>query len=453
LINEINLIIEKQRNFFNSGKTKDLNFRKDNLKKLYDLILKYEDKIYEALKNDLNKSKYESYMTEIGFTLAEITYLKKNLNKFAKVKKVKTPLTQFKAKSYIYPEPYGVVLIISPWNYPFQLSLAPLAGAIASGNCAIIKPSEYSSNTTEVLKELINTHFLEDYIKVIDGDVTVSQNLLDQRFDYIFFTGSEKVGKIVMEKASKYLTPVTLELGGKSPCIVHNDANLKIAARRIAFGKFLNAGQTCVAPDYILVQEDVKNELINKLIEEIKLMFNNPIDYPKIINENRFNHLLNLIKDQEIIYGGKIDKETLQIAPTLLNNVSFNSQVMQEEIFGPILPIITYKNIVDVIETLIDMPKPLALYLFTKSKQVEELVLKNISFGGGCINDTIVHLATSYLPFGGVGSSGLGSYHGKYSFETFSHYKSIMKKSTIIDFKLRYPPFSKSLKILKKLLK
>lgn len=445
-------IFQKQKAFFNTGKTKDIQFRKMQLLKLYDTVKKYDDVLLVALKKDLNKSEYEAYMTEIGYTLLEISTMIKGLNKWSKPKKVRTPISMFPAKSYIYKEPYGVTLIISPWNYPFQLAIVPLAGAMAAGNCAIIKPSEYSSNISKVINKMLSECFNDEYIKVIEGDKEISQKLLEQKFDYIFFTGSENVGKIIMQAAAKNLTPVTLELGGKSPCFVDKNVNINLAAKRIVWGKFINAGQTCVAPDYILVDEESKEELIKHLIKHIKEMFSIGDTYPKIINENRFHHLMNLLKNEEIIYGGKGYLETLHIEPTLLDKVSWDSPIMQEEIFGPIIPIITYSSLEEVVSKVNNMPKPLSLYLFTNSPQTKKYILNQLSFGGGCINDTIVHLATPYLPFGGVGSSGMGSYHGQASFDTFSHQKSIMKRGKI-DVPLRYPPFKKSTKLLRKFLK
>lgn len=451
---DFNLILLKQRNFFASNKTKDINFRKKQLKKLYYVVKKYEKKLLDALNKDLNKSEFEAYMSEVGFVLSEIRYIEKNLKKWSKAKKVRTPLTQFPGKSYIYSEPYGVCLIISPWNYPFQLTIAPLVGAIAAGNCAIIKPSEYSFNTSKIISMIIKECFDDKYISVIEGGGEVSQSLLKQKFDYIFFTGSEFVGKIVMEAAAKHLTPVTLELGGKSPCIVDGTAKLKLAAKRIIWGKFLNCGQTCVAPDYLLVAKSVKDELINYLKIYINQLFPFPNEYyPKIINKKHYNRLLSLMDSGTIIIGGKGRSDFNQIEPTILDNVSWDSKIMHEEIFGPILPIITFDTISGVIEKIKNRPKPLALYVFTNSKNNEQLILNNISYGGGCINDTIVHLASPYLPFGGVGNSGIGSYHGKASFDTFSHYKSIMKRPNRLDINLRYPPFNKPLNILKKFLK
>lgn len=443
-------VLDRQKAFFATQETKSLHFRMRTLKKLYQLIIDNEEAFYDALKKDLYKSRYEAYMTEIGLTLSEITYFLKNLKKLSKIKRVKTPLTQFMAKSYIYKEPYGVVLIMSPWNYPVLLSLVPLIGAIAAGNCVILKPSETSKNTSNLLTKLINNNFSSDFITVIEGGVEVSQELLVHKFNYIFFTGSSRVGKIVMEAATKHLTPVTLELGGKSPCIVMRDADLELTAKRIVWGKMLNNGQTCVAPDYILVDENIKDELIEKLIKYIKLFSN---DRAHFINEAALTRMQSLLDKQKIIYGGKVEKDKLQMEFTLVDEASLDSRLMQEEIFGPILPVLSFTKLDDVIAIINKNKEPLALYLFTKTKEIKDYILKSLVFGGGCINDTIVHLSTAYLPFGGVGISGMGHYHGKASFDTFTHDKSIIERLYGFDLKAKYPPFSKSLKLLKKVLK
>ena len=447
-------IINKQNNFFKKGITKDINYRINSLKKLYQAIIDNEDKILQALKNDLHKSSYEAYMTEVGFTLNEISYLLKHTKKWTKRKRVKTSITNFPASSYIYPEPYGITLIMSPWNYPFQLTIVPLAASIAAGNCCIVKPSNYAKYTSKVMKEIINDTFSEEYIAVVEGGREANTNLLQEKFDYIFFTGSVAVGKVVMEAAAKHLTPVTLELGGKSPCIVDESANIELAAKRIVWGKFINAGQTCVAPDYLLVNENIKDELINRLKKYIDQFYggDNFLDtYPKIINEHHFKRLKELLKNEQVIYGGKSKGE--YIFPTLVDNVSLSSPLMKEEIFGPILPIIAYQKIDDVIKIVSNFPKPLALYLFTTSPKIEAAIINNVSFGGGCINDPLVHLNSSTLPFGGVGESGMGSYHGKASFDTFTHYKSIMKRKNNFDMRLKYPPYHDNLKVIKRILK
>lgn len=444
---EIKELINKQRKFYSSNISKDLKFRIQNLKLLKSIIIKYEKEIQEALRLDLGKSETEAYMTEIGMVLDEIKYNIKHLAKWAKKKYVSTPLSQFPARSYRIPEPRGLVLIISPWNYPFLLSIQPLIGAIAAGNCVIIKPSEYSVNTSKLLKKILTEIYSEAYVTVVLGEKEVAQELLKEKFDYIFYTGSTKIGKIVMESAAKNLTPVTLELGGKSPCIVDEKCNVELAAKRIAYGKILNSGQTCVAPDYVFVHQNVKEQFLNCLIKYLKNFLGenalNNSDYPKIINEMQFNRIISLIDKEHVIYGGGYNRNILKIEPTILTIKDMTSKVMQEEIFGPILPIIGYNNLDYIINYININPKPLALYLFTNNKKIEKRILKEVSYGGGCINDTIIHLANKRLGFGGVGNSGIGEYHGKFSFDTFSHYKSIIKKSNHIDLPVRYHPYSK----------
>lgn len=455
---EIENLVRRQRTFYNTGRTKDAAFRIASLQKLADQIEKYEKEINEALKTDLHKSVFEGYMTEVGLTLSEIRFLAKHTAAWSRPKKVRTPLAQFHAKSFVVQEPYGVSLVMSPWNYPFMLSLEPAAGAIAAGNCCIIKPSAYACATSAVLKKIIGEAFPEEYVAVVEGGRQENTELLEQEFDYIFFTGSVSVGKLVMEKAAAHLTPVTLELGGKSPCIVERDAKLSLAAKRIVFGKFLNSGQTCVAPDYCFVHEAVKDEFIGYLQKWIDKMigkqpFSNP-DYPKMINEKHYDRVLGLIKGENVVTGGCGKRETLQIAPTILKDVGADAPVMQEEIFGPVLPVLTYRDIHEVEQFVAGRPKPLALYLFTGSRETADRILGSLSFGGGCINDTIIHLATSQMGFGGVGASGMGAYHGKKSFETFSHAKSIVKKSTWMDMPIRYMPYTKGKEsILRKVLR
>lgn len=433
-----------QRAYFLTDATRPVSGRLKALDDFRLAILKREGKIYAALKADLHKSEFEAYMTEVGMVLDELRFVSKHVRGWASPHSVHTPLAQFPSKSFRLPEPYGVVLIMSPWNYPFQLSLEPLIGAIAAGNCAVVKPSAYAPHTSQVIAELIADCFPPEYVSVVQGGRRENQDLLKQRFDYIFFTGSVAVGKLVMESASRYLTPVSLELGGKSPCIVDQTADLKIAARRLAFGKFLNAGQTCVAPDYLLVQRSVKDELLRNLMAEIRNFYGeNPLEnesYPKIINEKHFNRLKGLIRGETVLAGGQTnDRE--QIAPTILDDVSADSPVMQEEIFGPILPVIVYDRLEEAVRFVRGREKPLALYLFTRDRSTERKVLGSLSFGGGCVNDTIIHLATSHMGFGGVGNSGMGSYHGKASFDTFSHYKSMVKKGNWLDLPFRYPPY------------
>lgn len=456
-MNNIKEIIEKQRLFFEEGKTKDLDFRIDKLKLLRKIIIENMEEIMEALKKDLNKAQFEAYETEVGLVLEEIKYTIRHLPNWVKRKRVKTPLTHFFSSSYIYSEPYGITLIMSPWNYPFQLTIVPLIGAIAAGNCSVIKPSAYSQYTSEIIDRLISENFNEDYITVVRGGREENKTLLQEKFDYIFFTGSVQVGKSVMESASKNLTPVTLELGGKSPCIVDETADIDIAAKRIAWGKFLNAGQTCVAPDYLMVHRSVKDKLMHKMKEYIvKFYGSNPCnneDYPKIINDKHFTRLLGLLKNENVIFGGESNNKTNQISPTIVDNVTWDSLIMQEEIFGPLLPVLEFENLSEVISMVNKRPKPLALYYFSNDRSRQKNIIRSISFGGGCINDTIVHLATSYMPFGGVGDSGMGGYHGKASFETFSHKKSILQKSNLLDVPLRYPPFKNNLNLLKKIMK
>lgn len=419
-------------------------------------VIANESDIMDALKKDLNKSSFETYMTEIGMVLDEIKYTRKHLSGWVRPKRVKTPFTQFLSSSRIYSEPYGVVLIMSPWNYLFQLALAPLIGAMAAGNCSMVKPSDYSYHTSAVIDKLIKDSFDESYITVVRGGREANRHLLDEKFDYIFFTGSVSVGKVVMEAAAKHLTPVTLELGGKSPCMVDQTADIALAAKRIVWGKFINAGQTCVAPDYIWVSRGVKNELIAKMGEYITRLYgDNPCsnsDYPKIINEKHFNRLLNLMQSGKVVFGGQFDAGSRQIAPTIIDDVTWECPIMREEIFGPLLPILEFDNFGEAVAEVNKHPKPLAFYLFTNDREKERYIIKNASFGGGCINDTIVHLATPYMPFGGVGESGMGGYHGKASFDTFSHEKSMLKKSNHFDIPLRYPPYKDHLRLLKKIM-
>lgn len=444
---KIERTVERQREFFHTDRTKDLRFRLEALDRLERSIKKHEKEIHQALKQDLHKSSFESYMTEVGLTLAELSYVKRHLPIWNLKKEKLTPLAQFHARSFTVPEPYGVVLVMAPWNYPFMLCMEPLIGAIAAGNCCVLKPSAYAPAVSGILTTIIRDAFPSKYAAVVEGGRKENTELLEQRFDYIFFTGGVSVGKLVMEKASRHLTPVTLELGGKSPCIVTADAKLSLAAKRLVFGKFLNSGQTCVAPDYLLVDERVKEEFLAHVIYWIeKFLGREPLenpDYPKVINEKHYRRILNLMKGEKISCGGYGNQETLQITPTVLEDVSWDSPVMQEEIFGPVLPVLTFKNLGEAIEKIREREKPLALYLFTENPYAKERVLKSLSFGGGCINDTIIHLATSRMGFGGVGNSGMGSYHGKKSFETFSHEKSIVKKSTWMDLPIRYMPYTK----------
>ncbi|MDC7126005.1 MAG: aldehyde dehydrogenase [Spirochaetales bacterium] len=453
---DIKTIVANQRDFFNSGKTRELSFRMNALRKLHKALNDNNEIINEAMKSDLNKSYFETYMTETGMVLEEISYHLKHLPRWVKAKKVGTPLAQFHSKSFVAPEPYGVTLVMSPWNYPLQLCLEPVVGSISGGNCTVIKPSAYAPATSKVVAEIIGNIFPPEYIAVIEGGRKENSALLDEVFDYIFFTGSVAVGKVVMEAASKNLTPVTLELGGKSPVIVDETANIKVAAKRVAFGKILNAGQTCVAPDYLLIHENVKDKFLEEFKKAVEGFFpgGDMSDYPKIISEKHFNRVKGLIEGESIFMGGKTDSSSSFIEPTVLSPVSPDAPVMQEEIFGPVLPVITYKKIDEAIAFIRNRPRPLALYLFTEDKEIEKEFLDKCSFGGGCINDTIIHLATSNMGFGGVGASGMGSYHGKLSFDTFTHYRSIVRKSTWLDLPMRYHPYIKrNFKMIRFLLK
>ncbi|EJE7234507.1 TPA: aldehyde dehydrogenase [Clostridium botulinum] len=450
-------MLKKQKDFFEKGYTKDINFRIETLKKLKHNIKMNENNIFKALKIDLNKSEFETFITEIGIVYDEINGAIKNIKKWSKPKKVKTPITNFLASSYIYNEPYGVALIIAPWNYPFQLIMAPLVGAISAGNCVLLKPSELAVETEKIIVKIIKETFSDEYIGVVTGGVKESEALLKEKFDYIFYTGGINVGKIVMRAAAEHLTPITLELGGKSPCIVDKDANMDLAARRITWGKFLNAGQTCVAPDYLVVHKNIKEKLISSIENYIIEFFGENAfeneEYPRIINERHFKRLEGYLKEGKIVFGGKTDISNLYIEPTIIEGINLKNRIMEEEIFGPIFPVIEFEDIDEVIDIIKNNPKPLALYYFSEDKEKQEIIIKNISFGGGCINDTIMHLSTSTLPFGGVGSSGIGGYHGRASFDTFSHKKSILKKSNLIDIKIRYAPFKGKINLAKKLFK
>lgn len=456
-MNSIEVIVKNQKKFYDSGATRSIKFRKECLLALRKGIKEKESEILDALKKDLNKSEFEAYATEIGIVLEEINFMLKNMGRQLRSKRVRTPITQFPSSSKIYQEPYGRVLIMAPWNYPFQLAMAPLVGAIACGNCAVIKPSNYSPATSAVINKIIAQVFSPSFVTTIEGGRVVNQTLLDQKFDLIFFTGSPEVGRIVMEKAARHLTPVVLELGGKSPCIVDETADIKLAGKRIVWGKCLNSGQTCVAPDYLLVHKSVKEKLINEIKKNVEKFYGdypeeNP-NFPKIISKRHFKRLNDLIQSGKVIYGGRSNEQSNQIALTLMDHVTWEDPVMQEELFGPILPILEFENPEEFLPIINDRAKPLALYLFTKSKKMEQKMIQGVSYGGGCINDTVVHMATSYMGFGGVGESGMGSYHGVASIQTFSHSKSVMKKSNLIDIPLRYPPYQNKLSLLKKIMK
>ncbi len=443
---EIKQIINAQRTYFQTGATLSIDKRLLALRKLKACILKHEQAIHAALQQDLGKSSFESYMCETGLVLSELSYMLKHTKHFAKEKTVHTPLAQFHSRSFKKPSPYGVTLIMSPWNYPFMLAIEPLIDAIAAGNTAVLKPSAYSPATSSIIQKIIKECFPPEYVSVVTGGRAENNCLLAEHFDYIFFTGSPIVGREVMRHASDHLTPVTLELGGKSPCIVEKTANLKLAAKRIVFGKFLNCGQTCVAPDYIYCDPSIKDSLIAELKKEINKQFGsqplaNP-NYGKIINTKHFHRIVSLMDSKKVVHGGNFEEATLQIEPTILSDVTWIDSVMQEEIFGPVLPILTYDSLDQAIEKINTMPHPLALYIFTSDKRSAQKATSRCGFGGGCINDVVIHLATSEMSFGGFGESGMGSYHGKAGFDTFSHYKSIVDKKTWLDLPMRYQPYN-----------
>lgn len=452
-MNEIENKLNLQKDFFNTRKTNCYNFRIEQLNKLKNNILKYEKNILQALKDDLNKSSAEAYMTEFSLVLNEIEYFKKNLKKLYKKIKVHTPITHFKSKSFILNQAFGCVLIISPWNYPFQLSLIPLIGALAAGNCVILKPSNYALNTSKVIEMLIKETFEQNYITTQLGGRNENQELLKQKFDYIFFTGSTTVGKVVMQEAARNLIPVSLELGGKSPCIIDESANIDLAAKRIIWGKLINAGQTCVAVDYIYVHSNLKQQFITACIKYIKEFYGedviNNLEYPKIINEKHYNRLEALLENQTIIWGGNKNKDLLKIEPTLIKIDNWENPLMQEEIFGPILPILNFNQLDEVFEIVKSKDRPLSCYIFSEEKKSIDRYLKELDFGGGCINDVIIHVSNHNLPFGGVGASGIGRYHGAASFKTFTYQKIIMQKTTMFDIDLRYPPYDKKFKLIK----
>lgn len=448
-------ILQSQKTFFNSHKTKDLSFRKTQLKKLKNLIKKHENQLYEAIYKDFGKSEFETFGTEISFIYKDIDYYLKNLNSLAKPKKVKTNIVNQLGSSKIYREPLGNCLVIGAWNYPYQLTLTPVVASIAAGNTCIIKPSELPENTMKAMAQLINENFDSAFLYVIEGGVEETTEILKLKFDKIFFTGSPRVGKIVYQAAAEHLTPVTLELGGKSPAFITENADLEVAARRIVWGKFINAGQTCIAPDYLYVQENVKPKFIEILLSEIKKRnyHENAEHFCKIINERNFDRLEKLINREKLIFGGETHREKRYISPTVLDHVTWEDAVMQEEIFGPILPILTYKNLDEAIQKVIEGEKPLSAYIFSNNAKEQTKILEKLSFGGGCINDTLMHISNHHLPFGGVGNSGLGKYHGKFGFDAFSHQKAILDKSIYLEPELKYPPYTDGkLKILKKLL-
>ncbi|MCG7342680.1 aldehyde dehydrogenase [Sporosarcina sp. ACRSL] len=452
-------MIKIQRDFFDSGVTKTVEFRLEMLESLRKAILSKEEEIHKALQKDLGKSPFESYVTEVGFVLSSITFMMKHLKEWMEPEYVKTPVHLQPAKSFIVREPYGSVLIIGPFNYPFQLIMEPLIGAIAAGNCAIVKPSEATVHTAKVIKDIIKEIYPQQYVQVVEGEIEETTALIHAPFDYIFFTGSAAVGKIVMKAAAERLTPVTLELGGKSPVLVDLTANIKRAAERIVWGKFINNGQTCVAPDYVLVHKAVKNKLLKEIINCIRAFYgedsSKSVDYGRIVNGKHFDRLTEIIEKEKghIVFGGISDRDDLYISPTLLDGVSWDGPAMEGELFGPILPILTYENLGEAIHRIRELPKPLAAYMFSENEKAQQYFLENFSFGGGCINDTVSHVGNIHLPFGGVGASGMNAYHGKASFDLFTHSKSIMKKSTKVPIQIGYPPYGNKLSMVKSFLR
>lgn len=443
---DIKNLVSTQRAYFRTGATRSPAVRTMMLDRLYRKIKEMEPEINVALQKDLGKSAFETFMCETGLTLSEISYMKKHLEKFSAKKRVRTPLAQFPSRSYILKEPYGVTLIMSPWNYPFMLSLEPLVDAVAAGNTVVLKPSAYSPCTSAVIKALISAVFPEEYVAVVEGGRAENTDLLEQKFDYIFFTGGTQVGRLVLEKAAAHFTPVTLEMGGKSPCIVDETADLKVAAKRIAFGKYLNCGQTCVAPDYLLIQETVTDKFLPLLEAAIREMYGtDPLqnsDYGRIINEKHFTRLSDILDSESILFGGNRSQSTLQIAPSVVGPVTPDSPAMGQELFGPILPVMTYRTLEEAISFVQSRPRPLALYIFSRNRAGIRAVQEQCSYGGGCVNDTIIHLATSEMGFGGVGMSGMGSYHGKYGFDTFTHEKSTVDKANWLDLPFRYQKYT-----------
>lgn len=451
-------MLDKQKRFYYTGVTKSSDFRKERLLRLKEAIKIYEAEILQALWKDLRKSEFEAYVTEVGFVLDSIDNTVRQLDEWMKPESVKTPFHLQPAKSFIIREPYGSVLIIAPFNYPFQLVMEPLIGAIAGGNCAVVKPSEMAVHTAEVIKKMLTVTFEPEFVRVVEGEKEVTSLLIHAPFDYMFFTGSVNVGKVIMRAAAERLTPITLELGGKSPAIVDQTANLQRAAERTAWGKFTNAGQTCVAPDYVLVHHSVKDKFLNKLIRTIEDFYGKDSqkspDFVRIINERHFDRLAGMVAKERnhIVFGGRTDRQDLFIEPTILHGIQWGNASMEDEIFGPILPIMEYDNLGEIIHQIRQRPKPLAAYMFTENQKAENYFLSELPFGGGCINDTVSHVGNLNLPFGGVGTSGINAYHGKYSFETFTHAKSIMKKNTTIPFKIAYPPYKNKIKLVRSML-
>ena len=448
-------ILEKQRDFFIRQKTKDVSFRKEALKRLYKEIIAREDDIAEAIYKDFKKPKFETLAAETQFVLAELKLTLKNIRSWASPERKSATLMNWPSSDWIYKEPYGAVLIIAPWNYPFQLAFAPMIAAVAAGNTVVVKPSEVTTHTASIISEIISAVFVPEHVTVVEGGVQVSQELLAEKWDYIFFTGSTRVGQIVYESAAKHLTPVTLELGGKNPTIVDETASINLAAKRIVWGKFLNAGQTCIATDYILVHKDVKDSLVGALKQNITKCYGENIeqspDFSRTVSKGHFEGLKNMLEGQEILFGGNSNDEDNYLAPTLVNEPKLDSKLMKGEIFGPILPIIAYTNEDDIERHLTNYGKPLATYVFSNRKAFQKKIINRYSFGGGAINDTVIQITNKKLPFGGVGASGIGAYHGKRSFDLFSHQKSIIKKANWLDAPLRYPPYNLPMKLVKKI--
>ncbi|MCO5249539.1 MAG: aldehyde dehydrogenase [Chitinophagales bacterium] len=449
-------IVKKQRTFFESGATRPIKFRKKQLNKFKEGVQRYENRFFEALKKDFNKPAFETYASELGLILSEINLMLKNIDKWSAPQAVGTALGNMPARSTIYSDPYGVVLVIGTWNYPIQLTLLPVVGAIAAGNTVVIKPPRSAANAYEAMAQMINECFDEEFVTCVDFN-TGHEEILEQRYDYIFFTGGINAGKAVARAAAEHLTPTTLELGGKSPCIVDETASINVAAHRIIWGKCLNAGQTCVAPDYLLVHESVKEKLFQAMKKVVKDFYGkNPaisVDYPSIINERHFDRLANMIKDGDIVIGGDVDKNKRYIGPTVITNIDTNHPLMIDEIFGPILPVFTYKKLDEAFDFIKQYEKPLAFYIFSNNYNHQQRCMEEIQFGGGCINDTVAHLLNEDLPFGGVGYSGSGAYHGKFSFDTFTHKKGVMNKVTWPDIPMRYPPYDGKLGIVKKIIR
>jgi aldehyde dehydrogenase (NAD+) len=454
---EAKLILESQKTYFLSRATRDVEMLKNLLTKLRSEILEKEDAIYEALYKDFKKSKFEAYFSEVGIVISEIDYTLKHIDSWSKPQKIRAALLNFPSKDYIYSEPYGTVLVIAPWNYPFQLAIAPLIAAIAAGNTVVLKPSEHTSHTSQILEDILSAVFIPEHVKVVQGGVPETTLLLKERWDYIFFTGSVAVGKIVAKAAAQYLTPVTLELGGKNPCIIDATMNTQLIAKRLVWGKFVNAGQTCIAPDYLLVHDSVKSQLISDLKTEIiKAYGTNPqtsADYPRIVNTTHLSRLTTMLKDSDVVFGGTFDNSDCYLAPTLIDQPSLDSEVMKGEIFGPILPILSYETENDIQSVLNHYDKPLGFYVFSTDSSFYKKMIETYSFGGGTINDTMIHFGNSKLPFGGVGESGIGAYHGRLGFDTFSHKKGIVIKSNWLDIPLRYAPYTNTIKKLKQLFK